>query len=138
MKKDFSRSSGFLFSLLAILLTVSFSLWTSCGEKYNTPSGPDTIVLSALNPEVRAVIEIQDRYTNELLTRQGIVGAGTGITEDGRLAIIIFAKNNVLAKQAALPNVIEDVPVLVKVTGEIRALKGPPPGGGDSLPDRLG
>ena len=133
MKKYFSRSSGFLFSLLAILLTVSISLWTSCGEKYNTLSGPDNIVLSALNPEVRAVIEIQDRYTNELLAKQGIVGAGTGITADGRPAIIIFAKNSVLAKQAALPTSIEDVPVLVKVTGEIRALKGPPPGGGGQI-----
>nr|NIR48465.1 hypothetical protein [candidate division KSB1 bacterium]NIR68775.1 hypothetical protein [candidate division KSB1 bacterium]NIS24013.1 hypothetical protein [candidate division KSB1 bacterium]NIT70940.1 hypothetical protein [candidate division KSB1 bacterium]NIU24661.1 hypothetical protein [candidate division KSB1 bacterium] len=55
---------------------------------------------------------------------------GTGMTEDGKPAVVVFAKNDVLAKQAAIPVAIEDTPVRVRVIGEVRAFQGPPGGGG--------
>ncbi|MCH8956277.1 hypothetical protein IIA28_13315 [candidate division KSB1 bacterium] len=138
MKKSLICRSGSLFSLLVIVLALSVSLWVACGEKYNTiiePEETQEVVLSPSNPQVRAVMEIQDRYTKEIMARPGIVGTATGMTEDGRPAIIVFAKTAVLAKTAALPTTLEAVPVIVQVTGEFKALKGPPggedPGGED-------
>jgi hypothetical protein len=68
-----------------------------------------------------------------------VVGTGTGLTEDGRPAIVVFAKSEklkidatvkaeALAKGAlleAMPATIESIPVVLEVTGEIRALQGP-------------
>lgn len=133
MKKPFNRSPWSLTGLMVVVLAISIGLWISCGEKYNTviePEATQELVLSASNPQVRAVMEIQDRYTNEIMAKPGIVGIATGMTEDGRPAIIVFVKNDVLAKTAAIAKEIEEVPVITMVTGEFKALKGPPGGGG--------
>jgi len=133
MKKILNRSPWSLTGLMVVVLAVSIGLWISCGEKYNTviePEATQELVLSASNPQVRAVMEIQDRYTNEIMAKPGIVGIATGMTEDGKPAIIVFVKNDVLAKTAAIAKEIEEVPVITMVTGEFKAYKGPPGGGG--------
>jgi hypothetical protein len=95
----------------------------------------DTNILSKADPKVRAVMNIQNRHTDILMSNPGIAGTATGLTENGRPAILIFARSYVSAKAAALHDNIEGVPVIVKITGEIRALKGPscatPPCSGD-------
>ncbi len=134
MSQTNSRHSRlFGLTLLSLLLTVS--LWIGCSEQFQSPSAPETaaqeeVVLSPTNPIVKAAMEVQDRHTQAFLDRPGIIGTATGMSEDGQPVILVFAKTEVLAKGAALPEAVEDIPVVVQITGEIRAIKGPPGNGG--------
>lgn len=130
MKRHVQRRSVPALTLLVLLVALSLTLWFGCGEQAGTPTGPEAqqeLVLSVTDPQVQAVMEIQDRHTDELLARPGIIGTATGMTEEGRPAVIVFAKSATLAKGAALPPRLEKAPVIVEVVGEIKALKGRPP-----------
>ncbi len=83
---------------------------------------------------------VQDRYTDNLLAHHEVVGTATGLTEDGKPAIVVMTKSDMTPKAdvrieflrkgvapVAIPATIENLPVVVMVTGEIKALKG---GGG--------
>ena len=132
MKKHPLVSSKSLFTLSVVAVALIVSFWIGCGEQFQAPSGPEEtqeIVLSPSDPQVRAVMKLQEMHTEAIMAKAGVVGIATGMTEDGRPAILVFVKNDVLAKTAALPNAIAEVPVIVQVTGEFKALKGRPGGG---------
>ncbi len=90
----------------------------------------ETVAFDKANPQIQAVMDVQDRHTDILMTEPGIVGTATGLNEHGRPAILVFAKSFELAKAAFIPSNIEGVPVVVKITGEIFALKKPSWAGG--------
>lgn len=134
MRKIVTRPQS-LVSLLLFGLILSFAIWTSCGEQVQSPSGPqeaqEELVLSPENPRVQSAMQVQRRHTKALLQKPGIIGTATGMTEDGQPAILVFAESDVLAKGVAVPAALEQVPVIVQVTGKIEALKGPPGSGFD-------
>lgn len=123
--------------LKLILLALAMMLAIGCSEKFDAPSEPgasqQTALLGKENPQIQAVMAVQDRHTANLMAIPEVVGTATGLTEDGRPAILVFTKtdivNQALAKRVAapIPSSIENIPVVVEVTGEIRAMKG---GGG--------
>ncbi|RMI00758.1 MAG: hypothetical protein D6681_11235 [Calditrichaeota bacterium] len=120
---------GLIFSALALL-------WVGCTEEHPDLSAPpqdqeqQEVVLSLDNPQVQEAIAKQDRHTAELMAIPDVVGVGTGMTGDGRPAIVVLTKRELktraLDKQAPLPAEIEDVPVIEIVTGEIVALRKRP------------
>jgi hypothetical protein len=66
------------------------------------------------------------------MANPNVVGTGTGMTEDGRPAVLVMLKSEIkqqeaLSKVSAIPAVLDGVPVVTFVTGEIKALKS---GGG--------
>ncbi len=94
----------------------------------------ETVAFDKANPQIQAVMDVQNRHTDILMAEPGIVGTATGLNEHGRPAILVFAKSFELARDAVIPSNIEGVPVVVKVTGEIIALKPPPWAGGPGGP----
>jgi hypothetical protein len=90
----------------------------------------DTVAFDKANPQIQAAMAVQDRHTDILMAEPGIVGTATGLNEHGRPAILVFAKSFELARAAFIPSNIEGVPVVVKITGEIFALKKPSWSGG--------
>ncbi len=84
----------------------------------------ETIVFDKANPQIQAVMEVQNRHTPKLLEIPEVVGTATGLTEDGRPAMLVFTKKMVGA--GVIPDRLEGVPVVAKVTGEIFAMKSPP------------
>ena len=86
------------------------------------------IELSMDLPEVQAVMAIQDRHTEALMSDPGVVGTATGSTLEGKPAVLIMVKDAFVA--ARMPKTLDNTPVVVMVTGEIKELKGPPGGGG--------
>ncbi len=78
-------------------------------------------------------MEVQDRHSAALLDRPGVHGNGVTVTEGGTAAIVVFAERSAAG---SVPRRIEDVPVVVQVTGGFFALHhrtghdGGPPGGG--------
>jgi hypothetical protein len=70
---------------------------------------------------IQEVTQIQDRYTDWLLQIPGVVGTATTILPDGQYAVKILTRY--LGMEKALPESLEDVPVVVEEVGEIRALR---------------
>ena len=122
---------GFIVFLLAI-----FCVHTGMVEAVVLRGAPaaDEAVLGRADPNVRAVMAVQDRHTDALMANPGVVAAGTGLGADSRPAIIVFISSYEAARGAAIPASIENVPVIVRISGEIKALghkpNHSPPGGG--------
>ena len=141
MKRFFSSGLGKLSSLIVLFAVISLTIY-SCSDLINEPSVQDQTVtqnqgaLTKDNPEIRAVITVQERHTSDLMKITDVVGTAVGLTEDGKPCILILTKTdikaNALAKgtQSPLPDQLESVPVREMVTGEITAFKGKPGGGG--------
>ncbi len=137
MLNSWRRSSSWL---VIVLLALSALVWTGCTSNYDTPVDPQTsqqaVTLGKDNPQIQAVMAVQDRHTPNLMAIAGVVGTATGLTADGRPAILVFTKTDLMAQALAkgrvspIPESIEGVPVVVEVTGEFRAMKSS--GGGVS------
>jgi len=79
-----------------------------------------TIVFDLDNPEVHAAITAQGRHTPRLMAMRGVVGTAAGLTEAGRAAVVVFAKD--VAEARGIPENLEGIPVDVRVVGEIFAI----------------
>ncbi|MFI5250949.1 MAG: hypothetical protein ACHQQQ_00835 [Bacteroidota bacterium] len=116
---------------LTVLLVLVLSLtWTGCGERSDVASNPQisqqSTVLDKDNPIVKAVIDVQDRHTSEIMQNSNVVGTATGLLPDGRLGVYIYVKEAPSTKGKtidAMPVSLEGVPVYVEVTGAFKALK---------------
>lgn len=138
MKNASRHSSVWLLIAVVLVLTFSVAFWMGCSDErqgvVDSAADQGEIVLSKSNPQVRAVMAVQDRHTAELMADQEVVGTATGLTADGKLVILVFTKSDITAKREGLakmsiPDDIEGIPVVIQVTGEIRAYKGKPGSG---------
>jgi hypothetical protein len=150
MKRPLHRYSKYVLGFLVFLAALSFIHWTGHGDLFtpgtveakviqDTPVFDEgTVAFDIANPYVQTVMAVQDRNTDALMANPGIVGTAIGLDGGGRPAILVFAESYASAKAAGLPARMENVPVIVKITGEIKALKGPPPGkGGGGTKDKV-
>ena len=121
--KGSSSTSRFGFGLLAIVCVLSIAFWIGCDDISKTPSGPDqeTIIPSApgqMPPAVQAAMQVQNRHTDRLMAIPGVVGTATGLGPNGPAVIVLTEAPGI----AGIPPNLDGVPVIMKVTGEIRAL----------------
>ena len=133
MKSRSSNPSRSLLSLLAAVLILSLAIWSGCSnENAETVTGPGfekpSLELSIANPAIRAVMDVQNRHTPELMGRPGVVGTATSVDENGQPFITVYTVERL--PQGDLPASIDGVPVVAEVSGVIRAMKGKPGGGG--------
>ena len=126
-----TRSHGRSWAVLARLFAVLALLglvWVGCIDTTESPVAPGTDKtspeneLNAANPRVQEVMAVQDRHTPELMGMPGVVGTATGLTRDGRPAILVLTEKNQLDTE--LPAEIDGVPVVQEVTGRIVAMDG--------------
>ena len=136
-----SSHRGFAVVLALAMAIVPALLWIGCDRPQDAPSasvqdqnGP---VLSKENPQVQAVMAVQDRSTADLMSVPGVVGTATGLASDGRIAILVYLKEeqrtSVKGKGISargIPAEIDGIPVVTQVTGEFRAMRG---GGGGGV-----
>ena len=71
---------------------------------------------------VRAVMALQDDITGELLQLPGVIGTATGMTEDGKLAIVVLTQSAVAV--ALLASEVDGVPLRVRDVGTYDEKKG--------------
>lgn len=93
---------------------------------------PDRVTAPSLRAQqaqdaIAAVMAIQNRHTERLMAIPGVVGTATGMASGGRPAVLVFTA---APDVAGIPGTLDGAPVEVRVTGEFRALQGPPPGAG--------
>ncbi len=136
MKRSHFSSRVVILGILAAILVASVSIWIGCsdnnGVTNNQESFTPEVLLSAANPVVQNVMSIQDRSTKALFTHPDVVGTGTGLNEDGKLAVVVYTTDPVTQRGKArisalettskaldeIPQEIEDLPVAVRVTGK--------------------
>ncbi len=144
MKKSFLRSPWLLVTVMVMVAALSATLWIGCGEKQESALNPVEQVqpsftkMSLDDPAVQTVTAVQNRHTASLMSDPNVVGTGTGLTPDGKLAVLVLLKNSTTSKGRsallAIPNEINGVPTRTIVVGEVRAMGNtgtyrPVPGG---------
>ena len=137
MKIKLSRFPKNTFCIALVVLTLCLTNWTG-GDSWIGSNVAEAKVeqmgadldeyppgFDKANPAIQAIIAIQERHTDSLIMEPGILGTAVGLGESRAPLILVFAKSFDSAKRASIPDKLEGVPVIVKVTGEIRALKPP-------------
>lgn len=118
-----------LFLPLVLLFGVGL-LVVSCSQESEQPVQPtdldDGIQMGLAHPAVRGAVDVQERHTPDLMARDGVVGTAVTLTSDGRPAIMILLETE--AARRNIPAELDGVPVVIRVTGPINAVKGPPGG----------
>lgn len=123
------------FALIGAALLLVLALLTGCGEKQAAPTAAEPTAAAGEwtldNPALQAVVAVQERHTANLMKNSEVVGTYVSVTEAGQPVIVVMTKSPVLQKgPGGLPAELESVPLLVQVTGVIKALKSS--GGGTS------
>ncbi|MDT8322492.1 MAG: T9SS type A sorting domain-containing protein [Bacteroidota bacterium] len=109
--------------LTVLLAGLVLSLLALHGQAYGQDGGSDAgSTLSTDNPYVQQIMEVQEHYTDALLSIEGVVGVGVGATETGEAAIVILTESEL--GPGNLPMQLEGIPVLERVTGETRLIGG--------------
>lgn len=73
-------------------------------------------------PGLQRAIEVKEKHEKELLSTPGVAGAAVGLNGENRASIIIFTETHGVH---GLPSSLEDVPIVVRVSGKFVALPKP-------------
>lgn len=76
----------------------------------------ETTTLSPDNPAVQQVMQIQNAVTDAMMSIEGMVGTGTGMTPEGLPAIVLFTERDMMG---TLPKEIQGIPVITYVMGPV-------------------
>ena len=118
------RFRSITLTVLVALVAVSAVVWVGCSNDQSSVNAPtENIGLLKLNPDampdLARAIGIQNKYTDQLLAKDGVVGTGVGLGADGNLAVKVFTKR---AGVQGIPGTLDGLPVEIDVTGEFRAM----------------
>jgi len=139
MKKSYGRYRWHTVGLLVLIFSLSLVhflgadfLGQGLAHAKITPNTfvTEPVVLDPSNSQVRAVMAAQDRHTPYLMDLPEVVGTATGLTEDGRPAILVFTHTEV---GPMVPENIEGIPIRVKTSGKIFAMPRSTGGGGSKI-----
>src|SRR5688572_4437624 len=76
------------------------------------------------NPQVQAVMKVQDAFTPSLMAHPDVLGTATGLDDAGGLAILVFVNEESPLAARALSATLGGVPVRLVSTAPFRAFKG--------------
>lgn len=102
-------------SVVAVLLAAP-AVWYACSEG-SSPTGPGSPLVG-----LRSALEAQRRYTPSLLAIPGVIGTAVTAMPDGNAGVLILAERSGIL---GLPQLLEGVPVTVRVTGRIMIYSDP-------------
>jgi hypothetical protein len=137
--KNKRAGSGYVFGVVVVLaLLLVLGLWPKGGmirpdlaqakiTEWMADPATDGPPIDENHPGIQAAIAVQDRHTRRLLAIPEVVGTAVGLTESGQPAVLVFLKG--APPPGLLPENLEGVPVVAKLTGAFVAMK-PPPGKG--------
>ncbi len=98
--------------------------WYSCGGEPRDVTAPESrsssVSLQPLEQGFERARAAQERHTSRLLAIEGVTGTAVGFANDGRAVVTIFTK---VGGIHGLPASLDDVSVVVAVTGELFALR---------------
>lgn len=71
--------------------------------------------------EFQQVKAVMDSHVDSLMAIDGVVGVAIGATDNNRLCIKVMIKTDDPNLRQKIPTKLDEVPVIIEVTGEIRA-----------------
>lgn len=101
---------------------VATVVWFGCGPGERDVTAPQDTHVN-VQQLLRPAMSVQERHTQELLQRPGVVGTATTVGEDGEPVIAIFTES---ADVRGLPEWLDGYRVRVVVSGPFYALQGGP------------
>ncbi len=124
MHKRFGQSLFTRLLLVFILFAFTLRMGSPAAEAKITEGmqvdSSQPAVLDRENPQIQAVMAIQNHYSRALLALPDVVGTATGLTGQGSPAVVVLTKR---PGAMGIPAQLEGAPVVVKMTGEFHALK---------------
>jgi hypothetical protein len=66
--------------------------------------------------------QVKQNHEKNWLKIKDVVGVGIGTTSNGKYGIVVSVKKNPKNVRSAIPETIENIPIDVQETGEIKAL----------------
>ncbi|MGH7456430.1 MAG: hypothetical protein ACRENG_34090, partial [bacterium] len=125
MQKPVFKSKKMVVGAFFSILLLALMVWWGCSQEPQNITAPNSESqavgsLSKAARDLERVMAIQDRHTEALLALRDVVGTATTQLPDGRFAVKILTK--AAGMEGSLPKVLENMPVVVEVTGEFRAL----------------
>lgn len=121
--KTFFKSSAGMLAFLIVVLAFSTTVWMGCNDRAETPVAPassqQVAAFDKANPQVQAIMSVQARHTDALMSNPDVVGTGIGLGEDGKPVLLILTKREGVK---GLPTAVEGVKTRIDVVGEVRAM----------------
>lgn len=119
--------------VLFVVFIVGVLYWTGCdSERASINSSTSQLTsftkFSVDDPAIQDVMTVQNKHTPNLMTDKNVVGTATGLSIDGRVAILVFLNEGSSSPKGiksinSIPKELDGVPVYAEVTGPIKALK---------------
>ncbi|RCK77740.1 MAG: hypothetical protein IGBAC_2049 [Ignavibacteriae bacterium] len=108
--------------LLGVVVLSIIFIFSACQKDNQTILNPQTdqkpLTFSKESPQVRAVMEIQNKHTDRLLKLEDVIGTATSVDNEGKLVIKILTKSE---KAKGLPSMLDGIPVVIDNIGEVKA-----------------
>ena len=132
MRNPFLKSSWFFVAVFTIAISLFLSACstekTDVANMGTSTQVPTFAKLSASDPEVQAVMAVQNKHTARLMADKNVVGTATGLTADGKIAVLVFLEKGDATPKgvkaiSSIPTDLDGVPVVVEVTGAFKAMK---------------
>jgi hypothetical protein len=120
-----------LFSLLFLFAALALVL-SSCSKDGSltsspTSAGSNTVALSARNAnDVALAMRAQNAHTPDLMKIPDVIGTGTGVGSNGRLAVLVLTRR---AGVNGIPGSVDGVQTEVRVIGDVVPYAKPGGGG---------
>ena len=111
-----SRTTG-----AVALLTVALVAF-GCGEQTTRPDAPDDRSATVRAQELGPAFAAQKAHTDRLMAREGVVGTGVGLTDDGEPSVAVYT---IAPGVENIPDHLDGVPVERVVTGPFVAGSDP-------------
>lgn len=121
--RSFTRPRGLALLLGAAALVLTFGFW-GCSRTGDSPVSPDQYsgeIMTLDNPQLKAVMNVQDFHTNRLMADPDVIGTATTLGADGKPAIMLLVTTQKAFDNA--PRNLDGVPVEVILTDKIVAMK---------------
>jgi len=93
-------------------------------------------LLTVANPRVKEIIAVQDLVSDELMTREGVLGNAVGLNPQGEVVLQVFVNSEhpkIADIVRSIPGYIKGAPVSVQVTDPFRTMVQLIPAAGRSL-----
>ncbi len=116
----------FYWIIFLIVVLGAGLVWLGCSNEPANVTGPgsESQQIAKLTPGavgLERAMAVQNEHTHGLMAISGVVGTATGLGPNGTPAVLVLTKAPGIP---GIPPKLDGIPVIVKVTGEIRALLG--------------
>jgi hypothetical protein len=105
-----------------LMLVLTLASCSKAQQEEQRPVAKSDSTKQKVQPQPMTITEVLKKYTDTWMAIPGVIGTGEGRTDDNKPSVIVFAEQETEAIKEKIPRTIEGFPVVIEVTGEVRAL----------------